>query len=135
MSGILARSDKYDSVKLEAMRELDPRRDSPPSASVGTRAPAGAGVCPQGDHVRGGKPGRIDPQPPRWGVPPHERVREEPAGLGRGERRSRGTMRTAPMARGVIEFPTLQPAPGTGIAGSRPSEAFRWNPRCICTTS
>ena len=114
MSGILARSGKYDSVKLEAMRESGPRRDSPSSASVGPRSPAGAGVCPQGEHVRGGKPGHTYPQPPRWGVPPHERVREEPAGLGRGDRRSRGTVRTAPMARGVIEFPTSSTRAGHG---------------------
>jgi hypothetical protein len=83
MSGILARSGKYDSEKLEAMRESGPRRDSPSSASVGTRAPAGAGVCPHGEHVRGGKPGHTYPRrhggacrhmsglarsPPVWGV-------------------------------------------------------------------
>jgi hypothetical protein len=41
------------------------------------------------------------PRPEPWGD-------EKPAGLGSGDRRPRGPVRTAAMARRMIEFPTLR---------------------------
>jgi len=47
-------------------------------ALAGTRAPAGAGLCPQREHACGGESGSGHPKPARWGVPPDGGVARSP---------------------------------------------------------